>query len=206
MNTASLVTLLDATLARWAESREELRELDAAVGDGDLGVTVASGCAAVRERIAPLAGASPAEVIKQAGMAFASANPSTLAALVGGSLLAGAKSLGGVTELGSESTLACARAAAASIQARGKAELGDKTILDALLPSLDAAEAAPDGERLAAATEAARQGVAQTAQLQSRRGRAAWLGERSAGHADPGATAYLRLIEALQQAVSKGSQ
>lgn len=206
MNATRLVAVLDVTLARWAESSEELRELDAALGDGDLGVTVASGCTAVRERIAALSTATLTEVIKQAGIAFANANPSTLAALVGGSLLVAAKSLNNVTDLGSQEALACARAATANIQERGKASLGDKTILDALVPSLDAAAAAADGERLDAAVEAARVGVEQTAPLQSQRGRAAWLGARSTGHADPGATAYLRLIQALQQAITEVPQ
>ena len=197
MNGAGMVALLDEALARLAESRDELRDLDAALGDGDLGVTVSKGCEAVRARLADLTEPSPADVLRTAGTAFASANPSTMAALVGGALLVGAKTVAEATDLGPGETVAFVRAAAASIAARGKAQLGDKTILDAILPSLDALDATTDGDRLEAMVTAARRAVDETTPLQSRRGRAAWIGERSAGHPDPGATAYLRLLEAL---------
>ena len=197
MNGAGMVALLDEALARLAESRDELRDLDAALGDGDLGVTVSKGCEAVRARLADLTEPSPADMLRTAGTAFASANPSTMAALVGGAMLAGAKTVAEATDLTHSDTVAFVRAAAASIATRGKAQLGDKTILDAILPSLDALDATTDGDRLEAMVTAARRAVDETTPLQSRRGRAAWIGERSAGHPDPGATAYLRLLEAL---------
>ena len=197
MNGAGMVALLDEALARLGESRDELRDLDAALGDGDLGVTVSKGCEAVRARLADLTKPSPADVLRTAGTAFASANPSTMAALVGGALLTGAKTVAEATDLGPGEAIAFVRAAAASIATRGKAQLGDKTILDAILPSLDALDATTDGDRLEAMVTAARRAVDETTPLQSRRGRAAWIGERGAGHPDPGATAYLRLLEAL---------
>lgn len=203
MNGAELTRLLDRVLARLGGHSEELRELDAALGDGDLGVTVSNGAIAVRKRLASLGDATPAKVIKTAGMTFASANPSTLAALVGGGLLAAAKKLGDSDAMDNTQALEAARAAAESIQTRGKAKLGDKTILDALLPSLDAAEAASDGKRLSAAIEAAWRGIEETAKEQSRRGRAAWLRERSAGQKDAGAVAYLRFLEALRDEIGR---
>jgi dihydroxyacetone kinase-like protein len=203
MTGPELAQLLDAALGRLAGSVDELRDLDAALGDGDLGITVGKGCEAVRERLAALAEPSPAEVLRTAGAAFASANPSTLAALVGGGLLAAAREVGDTAELGRADALGIGRAAADSIGTRGKAEPGDKTILDALLPSLDALERA-DGDASASVTamaDAARAGVEETAARQSQRGRASWLGERSAGKPDPGATAYLRFLESLQAAL-----
>jgi len=200
MNGAGMVALLDEALARLAESRDELRDLDAALGDGDLGVTVSRGCEAVSAQLADLTEPSPSDVLRTAGTAFANANPSTLAALVGGALLTGAKTVAEATDLGPGEAVTFARAAAASIATRGKAQLGDKTILDAILPSLgalDALDATTDGDRLEAMVTAARDAVDETTPLQSRRGRAAWIGERGAGHPDPGATAYLRLLEAL---------
>ena len=198
MNGEGMVALLDQALAQLGESRDELRDLDAALGDGDLGVTVSKGCEAVREALANLTKPSPAEVLRTAGTAFASANPSTMAALVGGALLAAAKTVPQATDLGPEEVIAFARVAAESIATRGKAQLGDKTILDAIWPSLDALDATTDrGDRLHAMVTAARRAVDETTPLQSRRGRAAWIGERGAGHPDPGATAYVRLLEAL---------
>jgi len=210
LNGEDLRVVLTATLKRWTESSEELRELDAAIGDGDLGITVRSGCAAVTTRLAGLVDPTPATVVKAAGAAFASANPSTMAALVGGALLAGAKSLGDKEALGKADAVVLLRTAIESITTRGKSQVGDKTILDALVPSLEAlVSAGPDVAPLNTMIEAAQSGVAETAGLQSRRGRAAWVGERGVGHADPGATAYVRFLQALDDAakvVDRGAQ
>lgn len=201
MKGGALVDLLDAALERLGASRDELRDLDAALGDGDLGITVEKGCTAVRSRLAELTEPAPAQVIRSAGAAFAGANPSTMAALVGGGLLAGAKAIADTPDLSRGDAVRFARAVADSITAKGKAELGDKTMLDALIPSIEALEGSDgdDSEVLAAMVDAARRAVKETAPLQSRRGRASWIGERSKGHPDPGATAYLRLLEALAE-------
>jgi dihydroxyacetone kinase-like protein len=200
MRTPELIRTIDVALSHLEGCADELRDLDAALGDGDLGVTVASGCRAVREALAGLSGdALPAQVLKAAAGAFAKANPSTMAALVGGALLAAARELGEADELDRTAALAVGRAAAESISTRGKAQVGDKTVLDALVPSLDAMAAAAENP-LAAGAAAARQAVEDTRSLQSMRGRASWMGERSKGLQDPGATAYLRFLEGLEAA------
>lgn len=204
MTGGELAALLDGSLATLAASADELRDLDAALGDGDLGITVGKGCDAVRAKLADLSESSPADVLRAAGATFASANPSTLAALVGGGLLAAANAVADVPELASPDVLRLGRAAADSIAARGKAQPGDKTILDALLPSLDALERADGDGRpaIAAMVDAARAGVEETAARQSQRGRASWLGERSIGRPDPGATAYVRFLESVAETLS----
>src|SRR5215213_9489825 len=200
MRSAELVRTIDGALAHLEGQADELRDLDAALGDGDLGITVASGCQAVRAVLAELPeDAPPAQVLKAAAGAFAKANPSTMAALVGGALLAAARGLGDSDEVDRAAALAIGLAAAESIATRGKAQLGDKTILDALVPSLDAMQAASDAP-LAAGIDAARRAVEETRSLQSMRGRASWMGERSKGLQDPGATAYLRFLEGLTTA------
>jgi phosphoenolpyruvate---glycerone phosphotransferase subunit DhaL len=200
----ALVALLDAALTRLAQSRDELRDLDAALGDGDLGITVSKGCAAVQQKLSGLDDPSPADVLRAAAASFAGANPSTMAALVGGALLAAAKAVADRSDLTHEDTVRLAQAAAGSIAARGKAEVGDKTMLDAIIPSVAALESAGnEGAALDAMVDAARRAVDQTTPLQSRRGRASWLGERSVGHPDPGATAYLRLLESLSSSWPK---
>ena len=193
--------LLIGALPRVAEARDELRDLDAAIGDGDLGVTVGDGALAAASALADLPpDATPAVVLRTVGMTLARANPSTFSALAMGALLAAAKELGDDPDVGFEAGLRAARAAADSIATRGKSAVGDKTVLDAIVPSLDAAAVAPEAPLLAA-IEAARDGVERTRGLVSQRGRAAWVGERTAGHADGGATAYVRLIEAIQAEV-----
>lgn len=201
MKIEELVARLDGALARLAGSQEELRELDAALGDGDLGITVSRGAEAVRTKLAALDNATFPGLLRAAGTAFASANPSTFAALVGGALLAAAKAVG-TDEPTAGDAVATGRAAADSIQRRGKSQQGDKTVLDALIPSVDILESmalrSESGTRaLEAMVSRARDAIAATTPLQSRRGRASWVGERGTGHPDPGATAYLRFLEAL---------
>ena len=200
MRTPELIATIDGALVHLEGCADQLRDLDAALGDGDLGVTVAAGSRAVRQALSELDGdVLPAQVLKTAAGAFAKANPSTMAALVGGALLAAARGLGDAEELDRAAAIAVGRAAAESISTRGKAQLGDKTVLDALVPSLDDMESASDAP-LAAGVAAARRAVEETRSLQSMRGRASWLGERSKGLQDPGATAYLRFLEGLATA------
>jgi dihydroxyacetone kinase-like protein len=195
--------LLTRALNALPAHADELRELDAALGDGDLGITVRAGSAAVVKALAALPDdASLSDVLLAAGKAFSTANPSTFAALVGGGLLAAAKAVTGAQGVGRAEALAIGRAVAGRIVERGKSQLGDKTVLDALLPSLDTLEAAQGSAvvLLDAMIATAQEGVTATASIQSRKGRAAWVQERSIGHADPGATAYVRFLEALRGA------
>ncbi|PVX86735.1 DAK2 domain-containing protein [Paraburkholderia unamae] len=194
---ARLIDVLNAMPA----CAEELRELDAALGDGDLGLTVKAGSLASAEAIGKLPpDAALNDVLVATGKAFSTANPSTFGALVGGGLLAAAKTLAGRQEAGRAEALAMGRAVAARIAERGKSQLGDKTVLDALVPSLDTLEAfeaqGDDRALLDAMIATAQRQVSETAALQSKKGRAAWVQERSIGHPDPGATAWLRFLEA----------
>ena len=195
---------LTKTLSAMPNHAEELRELDAALGDGDLGITVQSGSNAVVKAWAALpADAAINDVLLSAGKAFSTANPSTFAALIGGGLLAAAKVMAGKTEIGKDEALAIGRAVAGRIIERGKSQVGDKTVLDALVPSLDVLEHAQGDTRalLVAMIDKAREQVEATASLRSQKGRAAWVQDRSIGHADPGATAYLRFLEALAASI-----
>ena len=201
MNTRELKKLVAATMSGMQQHADELRDLDAALGDGDLGVTVSSGARAVISALDDVSDdATPADVAKSCARAFASANPSTMAALVAGALLAGSK-VWDRDAVSYQDALVFADAAAASIGTRGKSQVGDKTILDAMAPAIEALKRSggPD-DGLPAAIQAARDGVEESRALQSRRGRAAWLQERSVGLADPGATAFLRLLEELAAA------
>lgn len=201
-----LAGLLVAALPHLEASRDELRDLDAAIGDGDLGITVADGAAAVvRDLGAADSPVRPAKVLQIAAAAFSAANPSTLSALVAGGLLAAAKAVGQAEEIDREAAAMVLSAAIERIAFRGKSAPGDKTILDAMTPSLQALLDGPadSAAALASMVSAARVGVESTTALTSRRGRAAWVGDRSIGHPDGGATAYLRLLEALQSVWSE---
>jgi len=197
MDAAHLKTAITEAMTGVAGHADELRDLDAALGDGDLGITVSSGSKAVVEALGALGDdVTPAEIAKACAKAFANANPSTMAALVAGALLAGSKTWADRTDVDRASAADFMQAAADSISKRGKSEVGDKTILDALVPAVSALRDATDAATgLRAAIAAAERGVQETRELQSKRGRASWLQERSVGLQDPGATAFLRFLE-----------
>jgi phosphoenolpyruvate---glycerone phosphotransferase subunit DhaL len=202
MQTPELKSHLSRSLGVLIESADELRELDQALGDGDLGITISAGSNAVIAALDELPdSATPAELARATAKAFANANPSTMAALVAGALLAGSRVWADTTEITVERAHAFVAAAAESIASRGKTQLGDKTIYDGLAAVTDALATATDADAaLDASIDAAADAVTRTKDLQSRRGRASWLQERSIGIADPGATALLRFVEAWRTA------
>jgi len=184
------------------ESSDELRDLDQALGDGDLGITIAAGSRAVIAALEELPeDTTPTEIARTCAKAFANANPSTMAALVAGALLSGSRVWEGETDIGVEEAARFTKAAADSIAQRGKTQVGDKTILDGIAAASDALKAVTDpAEATEAAKAAAARAVRETTSLQSRRGRASWLQERSIGLADPGAAAFQRFVEAWEAA------
>ncbi|TFD10632.1 DAK2 domain-containing protein [Cryobacterium sp. TMT1-21] len=181
---------------------EELGDLDQALGDGDLGITVSLGAAAAVAALDALPESdTPSEVVLACAKAFANANPSTMAALVAGALLAGSRVFGDSTTVADDQVGRFALAAAESISQRGKSQVGDKTILDAMFPAAEALlEPNHAVNALDSAISAAELGVITSKELQSRRGRASWLQERSIGLQDPGATAFLRFLQSWKSA------
>jgi len=186
------------------ENREYLIQLDAAIGDADHGANMDRGFKAVMTKLPDLSDKDIGTVFKTVGM--------TLLSTVGGAggplygtffIQAGMKSAGKM-ELTLEDWTAAMDAALAGIVMRGKAELGDKTMVDALTPALNTLKQGlqdniPMSQALANAAEAAREGMVNTTPLVARKGRASYLGERSAGHQDPGATSsYLILKTAAE--------
>jgi hypothetical protein len=186
-----------------AFTADELRQLDAALGDGDLGITVSGGATAIGEAIYPLpADAHPADVLAVAGTAFATANPSTFAALVGSGLLAASGSLATATQFTRAEIAEAGQAFLEQVKQRGGAELGDKTFVDVLAPVVDAIlTGGTEAEISTRCVEVAHSAVEQGAQRVSKRGRASWIGERSRGHRDPGSVALLRVIEEIANVV-----
>lgn len=194
--------LMERILARLEDSADQLNRLDAAVGDGDLGITMTLGCRAVRDALPGLADQDLGTLVARSGMAFNSAAPSTMGALLAIGAMRAGKEAKGVQEIDLPLLARMTRAAEAGIKERGKAERGDKTLLDALGPSADALEeAASQGrslrEAVVAATAAARAGVEATIPLKAKSGRAAWITERTAGQPDPGATVLQLIWEAF---------
>lgn len=202
MLAAELNMHISRSLAILIDSADELRELDQALGDGDLGITISAGSTAVIDALKQLpADSSPTEIARATAKAFANANPSTMAALVAGALLAGSRVWADTSDIGVQEAQVFTAAAAESVAKRGKTQLGDKTIYDGLAAVADALVGKHGTDAaLDSAVAAAEDAVARTKDLQSRRGRASWLQERSIGIPDPGATALLRFVEAWRTA------
>ncbi|MCW2575582.1 MAG: dhaL [Modestobacter sp.] len=192
-----------------AEHREELTALDSAIGDADHGTNMDRGMTAAVGALEAAPPADPAALLKQVGMTLVSKVGGASGPLYGTFFLRMAGALG--PEPADAAAFARAlRAGLEGVVARGKAEPGDKTMLDALVPACDALDEAlasgkPLGAALEAAADAARQGRDATIPLVARKGRASYLGERSAGHQDPGATSTALLLDAAVSALA-GSQ
>ena len=187
---------------RLGELGDLLNRLDAAVGDGDLGITAVKGGAALREYAAAQPPVSDVGAfLSGAGMAFNRAASSTFGALAATALMRAGRELKGLDTLDAAS-LARLTAADTGVQERGKARPGDKTLVDALHPAAEAFAAATAsgqdaGTAAAAMLKAARAGRDAIVPQQSRIGRASWVGERTRNQPDPGAVLIVHLLEAI---------
>ena len=201
-----LVDWLRRFRALVGQNQALLTELDSAIGDADHGSNMARGMNAVVEK---LDGESPETVdalFKAVGMTLVSSVGGASGPLYGTFFLRFGASAGAVGELDAGELSAALRAGLGGVVARGKAEAGDKTMLDAMIPALDSFDAALAAGRdldaaSAEASSAAAAGRDATAPLVARKGRASYLGDRSAGHIDPGAASTTLLFEALAAAL-----
>jgi phosphoenolpyruvate---glycerone phosphotransferase subunit DhaL len=186
-------------------NKEYLTQLDAAVGDGDHGINMQRGMSAVTAKVDAQAGEQDVgALLKTVGMTLLSTVGGAGGPLYGTLFLQMGTAASGKGELSPDDWAAALGAGIAGVQARGKAEPGDKTMIDALLPGRDALEAALGGgatfaDALRQSATAAEQGMRETIPLVARKGRASYLGERSAGHQDPGATSSHLLLEAAAE-------
>jgi phosphoenolpyruvate---glycerone phosphotransferase subunit DhaL len=191
---------------RIADEKDWLTELDSAIGDGDHGINMHRGMSAVAGELADQP-SDLATLFKRTGMKLVSSVGGASGPLYGTFFLRMGAAAGAAASVDGPGLAATLRAGCDGVVARGKAELGEKTMLDALLPAADALEAAiaedqspPDA--LKAAAEAAGAGRESTIPMRATKGRASYLGERSIGHLDPGAASATLLIETLADAVA----
>ncbi|MDP7486020.1 MAG: dihydroxyacetone kinase subunit DhaL [Dehalococcoidia bacterium] len=186
---------------------EVLRDLDAKIGDGDLGITITRGMEAVIAGIDDLAGTPASNQLARSGMAFNRAAASTFGVLFATAMMRGGAAVKDREDVGVADVVAIGRAAMQGLMDRGKAKIGDKTLLDALAPAIDAFEEAQSaGKSLKESTDTAvaacEAGTTATIEMQSKVSRASWLGERSIGVQDPGATAVMYMLQAAQSWVN----
>ena len=186
-----------------SEHRQELVALDTAIGDGDHGTNMNRGMSKAVERLSAAEQADPGAVLKTVAMALVSSVGGAAGPLYGTLFLQIGGALAGHSEVDLPTYAAAWRKGLEGVRARGKAEPGDKTMVDALTPAVEALESASDLDGgLRAATQAAEEGMKATTPLVARKGRASYLGERSAGHQDPGATSTYYLFKSAAEALA----
>ena len=191
-----------------AANKAYLTKLDSAIGDGDHGANMDRGMQAARARVEGLEGGDVGALLKAVGMALISKVGGAGGPLYGSLFVQMGNSAAGKTELSPGEWAAALRAGVEAVKARGKAEPNDKTMLDALLPAVGELERALEegasfADALARGAAAAEEGMKATVPLVARKGRASYLGERSAGHQDPGATSSHLLLATAADALGK---
>jgi dihydroxyacetone kinase-like protein len=201
--TVSYARVLDwvkAFASTVAENREYLTRLDAAIGDADHGTNMDRGMKAVLAKLGALEGEDIGALLKAVGMTLVSTVGGAGGPLYGTLFLQMGMATAGKSELEPGDWAAALEAAVSGVQMRGKAEPGDKTMIDALIPARDAFTTAVAGgasfdDALRRSADAAEEGMRATVPLVAKKGRASYLGERSAGHQDPGATSSQLLLK-----------
>ena len=202
VNTEKLSEILSAMAGRMETEKQFLTDLDNEIGDGDHGINMAKGFAAVTAKLPQIEGQKPGAVLKTVGMTLVSAVGGSSGPLYGTAFMRAGMTLGEKETIGMDDFLACLKEGTAGIMARGHAVQGEKTMLDAMIPAQDAMiQAAAEGKApedvLAAGIKAAAEGVEYTKTIIATKGRASYIGERSLGHQDPGATSFTYLLEEI---------
>ena len=207
-----------ATITSWMREidvavraeRDHLVQLDAAIGDGDHGTNMVRGFEAVVQALGADDGSPPGKLLVLAGRTLVSTVGGASGPLWGSALRSGGRVLGEQMTFEGNQLVEVLSAALASVKDLGTAAVGDKTMVDALEPAVVTLRSRlHDGvaldQALDAAAAAAEAGMRSTVPLQARKGRASYLGERSVGHQDPGATSTALILRALQKAATKGA-
>jgi phosphoenolpyruvate---glycerone phosphotransferase subunit DhaL len=191
---------LDALQKIFAENRQHLTDLDAAVGDGDFGISLDRGFTAVQAELSSKPPADIRGVFQNVATVLIKTMGGSSGPLLGTFFLRAAATCADKSELAAADVVAVFQAGVQGLQQRGKAELGDKTMMDAWVPAVDAMRnALESGNDLTTILEqgagAAEKGMRATIEMQARKGRGSYLGERSIGHQDAGATATYMLLK-----------
>ena len=185
-----------------AEHRKELVDLDRAIGDADHGENLNRGMSAVAERVDGAAESPPADILKTVAMTLVSKVGGAAGPLYGTAFLKASSEVGGRDTLSDADVVRALESALDGVKSRGRAQVGDKTMVDTWEPAVRAAREALDAGSdlptiLRAAADAAHEGMESATALEARKGRASYLGERSKDHQDPGATSSWLLFDTL---------
>jgi len=190
-----------------AENKEYLTQLDSAIGDADHGINMDRGFAAVEKKLPSVENKDIGAILKTTGMALVSTVGGAGGPLYGTFFMKAGMALNGKHEISAEEMVKAFEAAIEGVKMRGKATTGEKTMLDALVPALEAMKQtlANGGDihaALVAAANAAEEGMKATIPMLATKGRASYLGERSIGHQDPGATSSYLMMKCAAETIN----
>ncbi len=211
VTTAQIVSWLERYAAVIAEQKQYLTGLDAAIGDGDHGINMDRGFQQVLAKIEPVKDRDAGTLLKTTGMALVGSVGGAGGPLYGTFFIRAGAALDGKAEVADRELVGALEAGLKGVVDRGKANLNDKTMVDALTPAIERAQArlnegASIADALSAAVEAAEAGMKATIPLKALKGRASYLGDRSIGHQDPGATSSYYMLRTLREAVAEVAQ
>lgn len=187
-------------------NRDKLVEMDQVVGDGDLGLTMAGGFGGAAKDVEAMNETEPGKLFMKGGMAINKYAPSTMGTIMATGFMRGGKATGGKAELGSTDMAAFFQAFLEGVMERGKSKPGEKTVVDAILPALEAAKAAADKplpEALEAILAGAEKGLEDSKAMMSQHGKAAVFREKTIGQEDPGCKAFCLMVKGFAEAVKE---
>ncbi len=194
ISTQQLLEMIQEMSGIIQQNKDFLTELDMPIGDSDHGINLARGFQAVEAKLPTLEGKDAGTILKTVGMTLVSTVGGASGPLYGTAFMKAGAKMAGKMELGMEDLIAMLHEAVEGIKMRGKSTTGEQTMLDAMVPALEALQASGD---LKAALAAAEAGVENTKGMIATKGRASYLGERSLGHQDPGATSFTLLLSVI---------
>jgi len=203
-----IVKWLEKSTAVLNENKDYLTQLDSAIGDADHGTNMARGFKKVMEKLPSVADKDIGNILKTTGMTLISSVGGASGPLYGTFFMRSGMAMAAKEELSDEDLLKLLEAGVEGIVQRGRAQLEDKTMIDAWYPALEALRTAMENgsstvEALKAGVAGADKGMKATIPLQAKKGRASYLGERSIGHQDPGATSSYLLLNALLETIEE---
>lgn len=204
------VTIIQAMAAAMSEATPQLTALDSEVGDGDHGINMNAAMQAAAAQVAQLVDPTPAQVLKMAGTAVMNEMGGASGVIFGSFFRGGGRVVSDKESLGLADVATLMSAGLAEVQKRGKAQPGDKTMVDALAPAVTAVQQAVENnltlaEAMALAAKAAVRGAESTRKMVAQFGRAKFLGNRAIGHQDAGATSMALMISAWADVVKKAN-
>lgn len=196
---------------KMTEHRQELTDLDQAIGDGDHGINMSRGMKAVIEKLPTFEEKGTDEILKSVGMTLVSTVGGASGPLYGTAFMKAGMVVKGKDELSEQDIINMFQEAIVGIQSRGKAVKGEKTMLDSIMPALDQIKASIEAgdsieDAIVKGEQAAWDGVEFTKTIIATKGRASYLGERSIGHQDPGATSMAYLFQAAKEIAKSNSR